>query len=111
VPVEAQLYTEDGRKYGPPMEFTVKISEITSTVMLVIAGGVLLLVLAGVRMYSQRKRAATRSDDADTVGEAGEADPAQPVAESDDPVQPSDPATDTEPQSTDPSGPGEKVKH
>ncbi|MFV2118164.1 DUF6049 family protein, partial [Streptomyces sp. Act-28] len=42
VPVEAQLYTEDGRKYGPPMEFTVKISEITSTVMLVIAGGVLL---------------------------------------------------------------------
>ncbi|GGQ11767.1 DUF6049 family protein [Streptomyces roseolilacinus] len=117
VPLEAQLYTEDGRPYGPSMKFTVKVSEITSTVMLVIAGGVLLLVLAGVRMYSQRKRAAARADDADAAGtaeegeEAAEADPAPPVAESDDPVQPSDPATDTGPQSTDPSGPGEKVEH
>ncbi|URM90650.1 DUF6049 family protein [Streptomyces sp. MRC013] len=108
VPVEAQLYTEDGRRYGAAMTFTVKVSEITSTVMLVIAGGVLLLVLAGVRMYSQRKRAAARRDDADTTEEAG---PAQPVAGSAAPVQPSDPATDTGPQSTDPSGPGEKVEH
>ncbi|MDT9681895.1 DUF6049 family protein [Streptomyces sp. TRM76323] len=111
VPVEAQLYTEDGRPYGEAMKFTVKVSEITSTVMLVIAGGVLLLVLAGVRMYSQRKRAAARGDEAGTVEETEGDGPAQPVAESDDPVQPSDPATDTGPQSTDPSGPGEKVEH
>lgn len=108
VPVEAQLYTEDGRRYGAAMKFTVKVSEITSTVMLVIAGGVLLLVLAGVRMYSQRKRAAARRDAAGTVEEA---DPAQPVAESGDPVQPSDPAVDTGPQNTGPSGAGEKVEH
>ncbi|CAL9298242.1 DUF6049 family protein [Streptomyces sp. SudanB25_2051] len=127
VPIEAQLFTEDGRPYGQPMQFTVKVSEITSTVMLVIAGGVLLLVLAGVRMYSQRKRAAaareagaeaeTDAEDdaeaAETVGTqpSDEAGPALPVAQSDDPVQPSDPATDTGPQSTDPSGPGEKVEH
>ncbi|WP_149182418.1 DUF6049 family protein [Streptomyces sp. TRM49041] len=106
VPVTAQLFTEDGRRYGRPMTFTVKVSEITSTVMLVIAGGVLLLVLAGVRMYSQRKRAAARKGDADAPEEA-DSSPSGP--ESDDPVQPSDPVPDTGPQSADPSGPGEKV--
>ncbi|MCS0635195.1 DUF6049 family protein [Streptomyces sp. LP05-1] len=60
VRMKAQLYTQDGRPYGKPMEFTVKVSEITPTVMLVIAGGVLLLVLAGIRMYTHRKRAAAR---------------------------------------------------
>ncbi|MFD3522774.1 DUF6049 family protein [Streptomyces sp. NPDC058653] len=57
VGLTAQLYTTDGRPYGSPMTFQVRVSELTPTVMLVIAGGVLLLVLAGVRMYSQRKRA------------------------------------------------------
>ena len=56
--VEAQLFTEDGQPYGPVVTFDVKVTEITATVMLVIAGGVLLLVLAGFRMYTQRKRAA-----------------------------------------------------
>ncbi len=60
VPVRAQLYTEDGQPYGQPVTFTVDVTEITATVMLVIAGGVLLLVLAGFRMYTQRKRAAAR---------------------------------------------------
>ncbi|MFF7179871.1 DUF6049 family protein [Streptomyces sp. NPDC008121] len=96
VPMEAQLFTEDGKPYGKPMTFTVKVSEITSTVMLVIAGGVLLLVLAGVRMYTQRKRAA-----------AGNAEAEPP--EGDDPGQPSDPTPDTGPESGDRSGPGEKV--
>ncbi|WP_257155769.1 DUF6049 family protein [Streptomyces sp. Ru87] len=59
--VEAQLYTEDGRPYGAPMSFQVNVTEITSTVMLVIAGGVLLTVLAGIRMYTQRKRRASVS--------------------------------------------------
>jgi hypothetical protein len=96
VPMTAQLFTEDGTPYGKPMTFTVKVSEITSTVMLVIAGGVLLLVLAGVRMYTQRKRAAARNAEAE-------------AAEDGDPEQPSDPTPDTGPESGDPSGTGEKV--
>ncbi|MFF9842543.1 DUF6049 family protein [Streptomyces sp. NPDC013740] len=116
VPMTAQLYTEDGTPYGPPMTFTVKVSEITPTVMLVIAGGVLLLVLAGVRMYSQRKRAAARNAEAEAETEAGDAetpapepDPEAGDSEDADPGQPSDPTPDTGPESGDPSGPGEKV--
>ncbi|MFF9406052.1 DUF6049 family protein [Streptomyces anandii] len=60
VTVVAQLYTQDGQEYGDPVSFDVKVTEITATVMLVIGGGVLLLVLAGFRMYTQRKRAAAR---------------------------------------------------
>ncbi|MEU0964383.1 DUF6049 family protein [Streptomyces sp. NPDC005917] len=60
VEVIAQLYTEDGQEYGAPVRFDVKVTEVTPTVMLVIGGGVLLLVLAGLRMYTHRKRAAAR---------------------------------------------------
>ncbi|MFE0651561.1 DUF6049 family protein [Streptomyces sp. NPDC059534] len=113
VPMIAQLYTEDGTPYGQPMTFTVKVSEITPTVMLVIAGGVLLLVLAGVRMYSQRKRVAARNAEAEAEpAEADEADedgPAGDEPSGDEPEQPSDPTPDTGPESGDPSGPGEKV--
>ncbi|WP_373564172.1 DUF6049 family protein [Streptomyces sp. SID8380] len=58
VQVQAQLVTDDNRPYGQPVEFSVDATEVTSTVMLIIAGGVLLLVLAGLRMYTQRKRRA-----------------------------------------------------
>ncbi|MFG3492584.1 DUF6049 family protein [Streptomyces sp. NPDC047972] len=128
VPMTAQLYTEDGTPYGQPMTFTVKVSEITATVMLVIAGGVLLLVLAGVRMYSQRKRVAARNAEAEALAaEAGTEplepgpqpesgadtpqEPGAPAAESaaGEPEQPSDPTADTGSESGDPSGPGEKV--
>ncbi|MFG3347765.1 DUF6049 family protein [Streptomyces sp. NPDC048018] len=126
VPMTAQLFTEDGTPYGAPMRFTVKVSEITPTVMLVIAGGVLLLVLAGIRMYSQRKRAAARNAAAEaestaTEGEAGpegdtDAESDAEVTSGDEPdetrtesVQPSDPTPDTGSESGDPSGPGEKV--
>lgn len=54
--VTAQLFTADGKPYGPEMRFQVKVTSIPSTVLLVIAGGVLLVVLAGIRMYTQRKR-------------------------------------------------------
>ncbi|GAA2610842.1 DUF6049 family protein [Streptomyces axinellae] len=54
--VVAQLYTKEGKPYGKPMKFQVHVTSITSTVLLVIAGGVLLIVLAGIRMYTQRKR-------------------------------------------------------
>lgn len=114
--VVAQLYTQDGQKYGEPVTFDVKVTEITATVMLVIGGGVLLLVLAGFRMYTQRKRAAAReaqerdheadedADDPETAGERLTQD-----SGADAPEQPSDPAPDTAPESADPSGTGERV--
>ncbi|MEV6394923.1 DUF6049 family protein [Streptomyces sp. NPDC051907] len=120
VSMTGQLYTEDGKPYGKPMKFTVKVSELTPTVMLVLAGGVLLLVLAGVRMYSRRKRAAARTaaahaaetaETAEDTAEAGapEADAPESGIDSPDPGQASDPTPDTEPESGDPSGTGEKV--
>ncbi|MBB1256431.1 hypothetical protein H3146_24195 [Streptomyces sp. OF3] len=60
--MEAQLFTKDNKPYGPPMSFQVDVTEITSTVLLVIAGGMLLVVLAGVRMYTQRKRRGPQPD-------------------------------------------------
>ncbi|MFD9280804.1 DUF6049 family protein, partial [Streptomyces mirabilis] len=140
VTVFAQLFTDDGQAYGPPVKFEVKVTEITPTVMLVIGGGVLLLVLAGFRMYTQRKRAAARQAEEeqentpDTEGGAealngvntdaeGTVDTTEdterskdgPDGESttesgaDDPEHPSDPTPDTAPESTDPSGTGERV--
>ncbi|MEU9474304.1 DUF6049 family protein [Streptomyces sp. NPDC048191] len=127
VTVIAQLYTQDGQKYGDAVTFDVKVTEITPTVMLVIGGGVLLLVLAGFRMYTQRKRAAARQAEDGGPGTAGGA-PDQPgnpdapadrlleepeesasSAGEDDREHPSDPAPDTAPESTDPSGTGERV--
>jgi hypothetical protein len=58
----AQLYTEDRKPYGQAMRFEADVTSITPVVMMVIAGGLLLVVLAGIRMYTQRKRAAQRSD-------------------------------------------------
>ncbi|NDZ77062.1 hypothetical protein G3I19_00695 [Streptomyces sp. SID10853] len=95
VRVYAQLFTEDGTPYGTAkaMPFTVTVSEMTLTVMLVIAGGLLLLVLAGIRMYTHRKRTAARAA----------------AAGGDDPEQPSDPEADTGAENGDPPGTGEKV--
>jgi hypothetical protein len=123
--VIAQLYTEDGQLYGQPVKFDVKVTEFTATVMLVIGGGVLLLVLAGFRMYTQRKRAAAREVEQngpdDEVGEAVDG-PENPEAPADrlkeeagtgpgaeDPEQPSDLTADTAAESADPSGTGERV--
>ncbi|WP_156727817.1 DUF6049 family protein [Streptomyces apocyni] len=94
VPVVAQLYTADGEPYGPEIRFDVRVTQVPPAVMLVIAGGVLLLVLAGFRMYTQRKRAAAlqAADDADRDDEDG-----------------GNTAPDTAPESTDPSGTGERV--
>ncbi|MGW1001235.1 DUF6049 family protein [Streptomyces sp. NPDC002520] len=121
----AQLFTEDGQEYGDPVSFDVKVTEVTPTVMLVIGGGVLLLVLAGFRMYTQRKRAAARQakdDGPDAAGDDTPDEPGNPDAPGDrlpeesdapsgedDPDQPSDPAPDTASESTDPSATGERV--
>lgn len=117
VQMTAQLYTQDGQLYGKAMNFTVKVSEITPTVMLVIAGGVLLLVLAGIRMYTQRKRAAAHeAAGAESEGPSKDDDTASDEAastrgdiDSPDPGQASDLGPDTGPESGDPSGAGEKV--
>ncbi|MFG2982828.1 DUF6049 family protein [Streptomyces sp. NPDC048258] len=90
VEVSAQLFTKDGVPYGKERKFTVDATEITPTVMLVIAGGVLLLVLAGIKMYASRKRVAAR-------------------AAAEESTQQSDESPDTGPQSTDGSGTGETV--
>lgn len=97
--VTAQLYTKDGARYGDAMRFRVSVTSITSTIMLVIAGGLLLLVLAGVRMYRQRKRRAA----------AGDADCESGGAVEREAEHPGDPATDTDKGNTDPSGASEKV--
>ncbi|MHA5048073.1 DUF6049 family protein [Streptomyces sp. SD15] len=135
VAVVAQLFTADGQAYGPEVTFEVKVTEITATVMLVIGGGVLLLVLAGFRMFTQRKRATARqaeqerentpeteeeigvnTDAGSTVDtEDTERSTEGPEGESttepgaDDPEHPSDPTPDTAQESTDPSGTGERV--
>ncbi|CAL9479987.1 hypothetical protein SUDANB6_03018 [Streptomyces sp. enrichment culture] len=121
--VIAQLFTEDGQPYGAPVTFDVKVTEITATVMLVIGGGALLLVLAGFRMYTQRKRAAARGGEEDGPGATdgaadGPGDPEDPEDRSREPgtgsrarahEQPGDPAPDTAAESTGPSGAGERV--
>ncbi|MEU1617390.1 DUF6049 family protein [Streptomyces sp. NPDC005722] len=124
--ITAQLYTPDGATFGAPITFQVDVTSITSTVMLVIAAGLLLLVLAGVRMYHQRKRRATTGDededddpsedDAEHAGDGGtgqDGDDATTgtMGDRDDvrDEQPGDLAPDTSPDSTDPSGTGEKV--
>ncbi|MEV0221916.1 DUF6049 family protein [Streptomyces sp. NPDC050704] len=114
--VVAQLFTEDGEAYGPAITFDVRVTEITPTVMLVIAGGVLLLVLAGFRMYTQRKRAASRHAEqesenvhADDEAEDAPDEPSGAESRADDPEHPSDPSPDTAPEVTDPSGTGERV--
>ncbi|MFD9790868.1 DUF6049 family protein [Streptomyces sp. NPDC059070] len=106
VQVTARLYTQDGTPYGDPMEFTVQVSEITPTVMLVIAGGVLLLVLAGIRMYTQRKRSTARKE-----AENGDSGDGADADGGGDPGQPSDPTPDTGPESGASPGTGEKVEH
>ncbi|QNP71624.1 hypothetical protein IAG44_20785 [Streptomyces roseirectus] len=116
--VVAQLFTQDGQPYGEEVVFDVRVTEITATVMLVIGGGFLLLVLAGFRMYTQRKRAVARAAEkaaeetaeADTAAEAAETAEESPARSgADDPQQASDGTPDTAAESTDPSGTGERV--
>lgn len=97
--LQAQLYTKDGKPYGPPMTFQVDVTEITSTVLLVIAGGVLLVVLAGIRMYTQRRRRGPMPDpDAPLIQE--------PTPDETQPEEGANPEErDTSGSSTGPAGP------
>lgn len=107
VTVTAALYTTEGALYRNSriVEFDVKITKVTDLVMLIIAAGLLLLVLAGVRIYRQRKRQAAADDDGD--GDNGDGQ------EDGDPGQPGDPGTDTDDtgrESVELSPTGEKVE-
>ncbi|SOD63763.1 hypothetical protein SAMN06297387_112122 [Streptomyces zhaozhouensis] len=71
--LEARLFsTEDEKAYGEPMRFQADVTSITSAVLMVIAGGLLLVVLAGIRMYTQRKRAAREGATSEDDAPAGE---------------------------------------
>ncbi|HEY5837382.1 DUF6049 family protein [Streptomyces sp.] len=107
--VTAALYTQNGALYGKGVGFDVKITKVTDLVMLIIAAGLLLLVLAGVRIYRQRKRqTAVEDDDGGPEGDGGnDADGGE--ADGIDPGQPGDPAADTGQESVEPSPAGEKV--
>ncbi|MFI6941568.1 DUF6049 family protein [Streptomyces sp. NPDC050418] len=70
VDVVARLVTQDGRQYGDSIPFSVKVTEVPPTVLAVIAGGFLLLVLAGFRMYQRRKKIAARKAEEQNGGTA-----------------------------------------
>lgn len=111
--VQAQLYTKDGKPYGKPMTFQVNVTSITSTVLLVIAGGVLLVVLAGIRMYTQRKRRGHPAPDPDAPlepADGGDTDSDAGPGTDDGPGEDGGGSPDdTGGESTGPSSPGEKV--
>ncbi|MFI0717961.1 DUF6049 family protein [Streptomyces sp. NPDC021224] len=105
VNVVAALYTVDNQMYGSSTSFDVHINKVTDLVMLVIGAGLLLLVLAGVRIYRQRKKLAA-SGGGDDGGDGGDGDE---DTDGTDPEQPGDPAADTGPETREPSPAGEKV--
>ncbi|MYS20388.1 hypothetical protein GA0115240_11955 [Streptomyces sp. DvalAA-14] len=121
VGITASLYTANGALYGSKddaVTFNIKITKVTDLVMLIIAAGLLLLVLAGVRIYRQRKRqAAADGGDGGSEGGSGKTSGAGGSGgdEGDGEMQgagagqPGDPAADTSPQSPEPSSTGEKV--
>jgi hypothetical protein len=113
VKVTAALYTTQGVLYrnSRVVEFDVKITKVTDLVMLIIAAGLLLLVLAGVRIYRQRKRQ-TAADDGGQGENGGEGDDGG-GQEDGDPGQPGDPGAhtdDTGRESVELSPTGEKVE-
>jgi hypothetical protein len=114
VRISAALYTPDGSLYRSGIEsFDVKITKVTDLVMLIIAAGLLLLVLAGVRIYRQRKRQAATGGDSDPEGygdnDGNSGSSGNGAADSAEPGQPGDPAADTGQESPEPSPAGEKV--
>ncbi|BFV58048.1 DUF6049 family protein [Kitasatospora sp. CMC57] len=78
VQMTAQLVTTgpNPQPYGKPVVFTVDVTSVTSGVLYVIGGGVLLILLAAVRFTLQRrKRAAEPAEEpeAEPVGEEADA--------------------------------------
>ncbi|WP_245791240.1 DUF6049 family protein [Actinacidiphila rubida] len=115
VRITAHLYTQNGGLYGGIVRFDVKITKVTDLVMLIIGAGLLLLVLAGVRIYRQRKRqAAGGGGDGGSGGDGtndgtGGDDGSGGRPEDGNPGQPGDAARDTGLDTPEPSPAGEKV--
>jgi hypothetical protein len=119
--VTAHLYTQDGALYGDTVSFKVELTNVTDLVMLIIAAGLLLLVLAGVRIYRQRKRhAAGRGEGGDGEGGdgvgnggggTGGGDRSGTLDDEDGsvPGHPGDPGGNTGQETREPSRAGEKV--
>ncbi|MFI9720972.1 DUF6049 family protein [Streptomyces sp. NPDC052396] len=112
VKVTARLYTADNQQYGQDMTFTVQVTSITPIVLLVIAVGVLLLVLAGLRIYLKRKRSGTRpaGNDGPPAGSEGGPD-GDGNGDDGKPGRDGAHTMDTGTPSGEQSGPGEKVEH
>ncbi|MFC1417579.1 DUF6049 family protein [Streptacidiphilus cavernicola] len=83
VQMVAQLYTTaDHKPYGDPVGFTVDITKLPGGVIAVMAGGGLLVLLAGLRLYWKRKHTAggpdgDTDDGADDTGDGEGDDPAE----------------------------------
>jgi len=67
VQVTAQLWTTgpNPQRYGDPVTFTVEVTSVASGVLYVIGGGVVLMALAGIRFYLQRKKRTEAGSDED----------------------------------------------
>ncbi|GAA1077157.1 hypothetical protein GCM10009665_79920 [Kitasatospora nipponensis] len=77
VQMTAQLMTTGtpSQAYGEPVVFTVEVTSVTSGVLYVIGGGVVLMLLAALRFTLQRrKRAAEPDDEPDDEPEDGPED-------------------------------------
>ncbi|WP_333766463.1 DUF6049 family protein [Streptomyces sp. IBSBF 2435] len=112
VRITAALYTDNKTVYGKSVDFAVHVNKVTDLVMLIIGAGLLLLVLAGVRIYRQRKRRTAEDDGGgdDEGGDGGNDDDGdEDETDGMDPGQPGDPAADTGQESREPSPTGEKV--
>nr|WP_144298648.1 DUF6049 family protein [Streptomyces sp. TLI_235] len=92
VQMTAQLWTTgpNAQPYGKAVSFTVEVTSVASGVMYVIGGGVVLMALAGVRFYLQRKKRSAAGEvdldperlvDADEGGAEPSADTAEEGAE------------------------------
>ncbi|WP_354641561.1 DUF6049 family protein [Kitasatospora camelliae] len=81
VQMTAELWTTgpNAQRYGAPVVFTVEVTSVASGVFYVIGGGVVLMALAGIRFYLQRKKRAAAGEEA--------TDPDAPLA-------PAEPASD-----------------
>lgn len=108
VGVVAQLYTGNGEPYGAPVKFQVNVTSVTKTVLIVIVCGMLLLVLAGIRMYRQRKRAALRPESPDDSGDGGSEVENRPAGGSAGPGG-GNPRPDISVENTEPAASDEKV--
>ncbi|MFI9270010.1 DUF6049 family protein [Kitasatospora sp. NPDC052896] len=67
VPMTAQLWTvgPDAQPYGPAVQFNVEVTKVPSGVWWVVGAGGVLVLLAGARIYLQRKKQDGEPEDPD----------------------------------------------